>query len=429
MRRIAHIDVNAFYCSCERVFRPDLATTPLVVLSNNDGCVVARDAAVKVMGVPMGKPWFQMKDMARENGIVAFSSNYTLYGDMSRRVMTVLSQFAPDQEIYSIDESFLDLTPQPGLEGTRTGQAIRARVYQWTGLPVCVGIGETKTLAKLADWIAKHDPALGGVCDLTAIPREELDTRLTNIEVRETWGVGRRLAERLREDGIFTIADLRAADPRRIRSRYNVVLERTVRELQGVSCIELEEVAPAKQQIIASRSFGAPVYTLAELAEPIRQYMGRAAEKLRRQGSVAGTVGVWIETNRFREQDAQYSPSATVALPASTDDTAALTQCAQRMLRRIYRDGFRFVKAGVMLLDLRERGTEQDSLFDAATSARIAERETLMRTLDSANAKWGRGTLGIGTAGLAAPRAWSMHREQLSPRYTTRWADLPIVHA
>ncbi|MGH8114885.1 MAG: Y-family DNA polymerase [Rhodanobacteraceae bacterium] len=429
MRRIAHIDVNAFYCSCERVFRPDLAETPLVVLSNNDGCVVARDAKVKALGVPMGMPWFQMKDTARQHGIVAFSSNYTLYGDMSRRVMDVLAQFSPDQEVYSIDESFLDLTPQPHLHGETVAKAIRQRVKQWTGLPVCVGIGATKTLAKLADWIAKHDDTKDGVCDLTAMPRTELDARLAKIEVREVWGVGRRLAERLREDGIFTIADLRAADPRRIRNRYSVTLERTVRELQGTACIDLEEVAPPKQQIIASRSFGAPVYTLQELAEPIRQYMGRAAEKLRRQGSVAGSVGAWIETNRFREQDAQYSPSLTLTMPAPSDDTVVLIQWAQRVLRRIYREGYRYVKAGVMLLDLRERNVEQQRLFEVKGRDHGECRQALMRTLDRANAKWGKGTLGVGTAGLAAPRAWTMHRENLSPCYTTRWRELPVVHA
>lgn len=427
MRRIAHIDVNAFYCSCERVFRPDLEHTPIVVLSNNDGCVVARDAIVKSLGVPMGMPWFQMKDMALENGIVAFSSNYTLYGDMSRRVMNVLGQFAPDQEIYSIDESFLDFTLQPHVHGETVAREIRRRVRQWTGLPVCVGIGQTKTLAKLADWIAKHDRSLDGVCDLTAMPTDTLADRLGKIEVREVWGVGRRLAERLREDGVWTVRDLRAADPRRIRDRYTVTLERTVRELQGTACIELEDAPSPKQQIIASRSFGAPVYRLEELAEPIREYMGRAAVKLRRQGGVAGTVGAWIETNRFREQDAQYSPSAAVSIPVPTDDTALLTQWAQRVVRTIYREGFRYVKAGVMLLDLRERGARQGTLFDSPAPTASAERMELMRTLDRVNAKWGKGTLGIGSAGLQEPRRWTMHRDMMSPRFTTRWKELPIA--
>lgn len=429
MRRIAHIDVNAFYCSCERVFRPDLENTPIVVLSNNDGCVVARDARVKALGVPMGMPWYQLKEQARKQGIVAFSSNYTLYGDMSRRVMDVLGQFAPDQEIYSIDESFLDFTPQPHVHAATAGREIIRRVRQWTGLPVCVGIGRTKTLAKLADWIAKHDPTLGGVCDLTAMPADTLADRLGNIEVREVWGVGRKLAERLREDGVWTVRDLRAADPRRIRDRYTVTLERTVRELQGTMCIELEEAPPPKQQIIASRSFGAPVYGLDELAEPIREYMGRAAAKLRRQGSVAGAVGAWIETNRFREQDAQYSPSATLLLPIPSDDTAALTRWARRVLQGIYRPGFRYVKAGVMLLDLRERGIGQGSLFDSSTPTENRARSTLMTTLDKVNAKWGNGTLGLGSAGLHDPRRWAMHRDLMSRRYTTRWDELPIARS
>lgn len=427
-RRIVHVDVNSMYCSCERLMRPDLERTPIVVLSNNDGCVVARDSAVKALGIPMGMPWFQLRPLAREHGIVAFSSNYTLYGDMSRRVMDVLAQFSPDMEIYSIDEAFISITEQPQLDGRATGRSIRARVRQWTGLPVGVGIGETKTLAKMADWIAKHDPDTGGVCDLTTMPVEERNARMAAIEVRETWGVGRRLAERLREDHVFTVADLAGAEPRRLRERYGVVLERTALELRGISCIDLEQAPPPRKQIIASRSFGAPVYTLQELAEPIRQYMGRAAEKLRDQGSVAGVVGVWIETNRFRKQDAQYSPSATITLPSSTDDTATLTQYAQRVLRSIFRDSYRYVKGGVMLLDIRDRSIEQGQLF-AAHASGIDGREELMRTLDRVNAKWGRGTMGIGTAGLATARTWSMHRDMLSPCYTTRWSDLPVVKA
>lgn len=423
MRRIAHIDVNAFYCSCERLFRPDLAETPLVVLSNNDGCVVARDSKVKALGIPMGQPWFELRPLARKHGIRAFSSNYTLYGDMSRRVMSVIAQFAPDQEIYSIDESFLDLTPQPRLVASNTGKAIRERVLRWTGLPVCVGIGETKTLAKYADWLAKHDNTFGGVCDLTTMPAEERNARMAATEVRETWGIGRRLAERLRADSVYTIADLAKADARRLRERYGVVVERTARELSGIPCLELESPTP-KKQIIASRSFGGPVYTLEALAEPIRQYMGRAAEKLRRQSSTASVVGVWIETNRFRKQDSQYTPSATLALAEPSDDSIALTETAMRVLRAIYRPSYRYVKAGVMLLDLRDRVCQQGQLFSAPP-----ERAELMRTLDKVNAKWGRGTLGLGSAGLASARSWTMNRQMLSPRYTTCWNELPVVRA
>ena len=428
-RRIALVDVNNFYVSCERVFRPDLEGKPIVVLSNNDGCVVARSAEVKVLGVPMGLPWFQMKELAREHRILAFSSNYTLYGDLSSRVMAVLGQFAPDQEVYSIDESFLDFTRQPHLDLTTTGQAIRRRVKQWVGVPVSVGIGSTKTLAKLANHVAKKRAGWNGVCDLDTLPGSDIDALLASIEVREVWGVGRKTAMKLAEQGIRSVAELRAANPHRLRERYSVVMERTVRELQGESCIDLEEDAPLKQQIIASRSFGAPVWTEAELAESLRAYMGRAAEKLRRQHGVAGRVGVWLETNRHRLQDAQYHPSSTLPLPAPSDDTAVLTKAAMAVLHHLYRDGFRYVKAGVMLLELGEREVEQGQLFADAPSANDPLRTALMATLDRINAKWGKGTLGIGSAGLQQPRRWAMKRGTMTPAYTTNWDDLAIVRA
>jgi len=428
-RRIALVDVNNFYVSCERVFRPDLEGKPIVVLSNNDGCVVARSAEVKALGVPMGLPWFQMKELAREHRILAFSSNYTLYGDLSSRVMAVLGQFAPDQEVYSIDESFLDFTRQPHLDLTTTGQAIRHRVKQWVGVPVSVGIGTTKTLAKLANHIAKKRPGWNGVCDLDTLAQPDLDALLARIDVREVWGVGRKTAMKLAEQDIRSVADLRAADPRRIGERYSVVMERTVRELRGESCIDLEDDAPPKQQIIASRSFGAPVWTEAELAESLRAYMGRAAEKLRRQHGVAGHVGVWLETNQHRLQDAQYHPSATLPLAAPSDDTAVLTQSARVLLRHLYKDGFRYTKAGVMLLELGDRGVEQGQLFGEHLSASDPARSALMATLDRINAKWGNGTLGIGSAGLRQPRRWAMKRGTMTPAYTTRWGELAIVRA
>lgn len=429
MRRIAHIDVNAFYCSCERLFRPDLANRPVVVLSNGDGCVIARDALVKKLGVPMGQPWFELKKFARENGIVAFSSNYTLYGDMSRRVMNVIQQFSPDVEIYSIDEAFVDLTPQPTLAGTDTGHAIRNRILRWTGLPTCVGIGATKTQAKLADWMAKHDDSFGGVCDLTTMARDEQHRRFSEIQVREIWGIGRRIADRLREHGISTVADLREADARRLREHFTVVLERTVRELQGEACIEMEDIPPAKQQIIASRTFSAPVYEADQMAESIREYMGRAAAMLRQQGGAAGAIGVWIETNRFREQEAQHNGSRTITLPMATDDTGVLTTWAVALMRRIFRPGHRYWKSGVMLLDLSPKGAEQLSLLDAPAPTSERKRSEVMRVMDEANGKWGRGTIGIGSAGLHAPHPWSMKRGMLSPRYTTRWEELPRVRA
>jgi len=428
--RIALIDVNNFYCSCERIFRPDLEGVPLVVLSNNDGCVVARSAEVKALGVAVGVPWFQLRDLAEKHGILAFSSNYTFYGDMSSRVMRIVGQFSPDQEIYSIDETFLDFTRQPRLELTATGQAIRARIQQWTGLPVCVGFGRTKTLAKLANQVAKKRSEWRCVCDLGTLSPRDLEALLATIEVREVWGVGRRLAGQLLAAGIHSVADLRACDPQWIRARFSVVLERTLRELQGRACLDLETMVPARKEIITSRSFGSPVYRLDELAEAVREYMARAASRLRRQHSVAAIVGVWIETNRFRKQDSQYSPSATRPLVMPTDDTRLLTQAAQTVLRTLFRSGYRYVKAGVMLLDVREsENARQGGLFEPESAATQARRAVLMATLDRVNAKWGHGTLGIGSAGLRDDRRWMMARGKLSPAYTTKWSELRRVRA
>lgn len=430
-RRMALVDCNSFYCSAERVFRPDLEHVPLVVLSNSDGCVVARDSLVRQMGVPVGQPWYQLRDEARRKGwpIVAMSSNYTLYGDLSRRVMNVLAGYVPaeDQEVYSIDECFLDFTAQPRLNLVTTGQDIKRRVKQWTGLPVCVGFGPTKTLAKLANRIAKTQPQFNGVCDLTAMSDTEFDAVMRLVKVEDVWGIGRKLSEALIQAGVTTAADLRRVDAKRIRERFNVVVERTVRELQGVPCVAWETAPPAKQQIISSRSFGAPVYTVEELAEPIRMHAGRAAEKLRQQGSAAARVGIWIETNRFRPQDPQYCPMRWINLPGATDDTALLTTWAVAVLRTVFKQGFRYVKAGVMLDDIRPKGLAQGLLFDGLPPEQDLRREKLMSVLDKANERWGRGTMGIGSAGVRAPRTWTMRREMLSPCYTTDWDQLRVV--
>jgi DNA polymerase V len=383
---------------------------------------------VKALGVAMGTPWFHMKDLAKRHGIIAMSSNYELYGDMSRRFHALVGAWGA-QEIYSIDESWLDFTDQPTADLTTTGHAVRTRVGQWLGLPISAGFGATKTLAKLANRCAKKQERWQGVCDLTSITEAELVALMGDIEVRDVWGIGRNIAMQLMEYGVRTVAELRACDARRVRERWGVVMERTVRELQGTACIEMEDEPPAKKQIVASRSFGSPLYTLEQLAEPVRFHMGRAAEKLRQQGGTAGRIGVFLETNRFRDQDAQYSPSKSIPLPADTADTATLTQWATSVLRAIYKPGFRYVKAGCMLMELGDRGVVQGSLFDAPPPARDVRREKLMGVLDKANNKWGRGTMGIGSAGVKQQRGWSMLRENLSPAYTTRWDELCAVRS
>lgn len=364
--QFALVDVNNFYVSCERVFKPSLENTPVVVLSNNDGCAVARSNEVKSLGVKMGMPWFKMKDLARQHGIQAYSSNYALYGDMSNRVTSILRDYSPDLEVYSIDESFLRIETVAHLYGGAIpmGQQMRHRIKQWTGLPVCVGVGPTKTLAKFANHLAKKNDVFNGVCDLHAMTRPERLEWMWGVEVGEVWGVGSRIRKRLAGMGIDTVLDLRNASPKQMRAQFGVVMERTCNELRGISCLELEDVMPPKQQIMSSRSFGAPVETIEELRESVASYLASAAEKLRRQNSVAGAVYVFVLTNRFKEDEPQYNAGITVPMDDATDDTLALTSAALRGLAAIFRPGFRYKKTGVMLTLLSDKGARQATLFD-----------------------------------------------------------------
>ena len=425
MPTFALVDCNNFYASCERLFDPTLVGRPLVVLSNNDGCVVARSAESKALGVPMGAPWFQLKDLARQHDILAFSSNYALYADLSNRVVQVLSDFSPAMEVYSIDESFLDLSGLSEVPET-LGRQIRERVGRWVGLPVCVGIASTKTLAKLANHAAKKGLAGSeGVCDFTALDPAEMDALLASLPVSEVWGVGRRIDERLAEMRIGTVRALRDADPAWIRQHFSVVLERTVRELRGVSCLNLEEVTPAKQQIMASRSFGMAVFDIEALAESVASHTTRAAEKLRAQACTAAAISVSVRSNPFKPQDPQYQRSITMPLAEPSSDTRVLICSALEGLKRIYRPGFAYQKAGVLLSGLELNRRQQGSLLaDDATEARSA---ALMHTMDRINARWGRGTLKPLATGLQ--QDWRMRRERLSPAWTTNWNELPVVLA
>ena len=426
----ALVDCNNFYASCEKLFDPKLKDRPVVVLSNNDGCVVARSAEVKALGIPMGVPWFQIQAEARRYGIVAFSSNYALYADMSNRVVEVLSDFSPNLEVYSIDESFLDLSGM----SLRTeslaayGVEIRQRVADWLGLAVCVGIAPTKTLAKLANHCAKKGLAgADGVCDFTTLNPGALSHLFARIEVGEVWGVGRQIKARLAAMGIQTVRQLRDADAETIRVRFSVVLERTVCELRGESCLDLQEVVPDKQQIMSSRSFGTLVYERADLEEAVASYIAKAAEKLRAQDSLAGGVQVYIRTNVFKSEVPQYQKGVTVPLPEATADTRVLTQWAIRILRRIYRPGFGYHKAGVMLLDLVPAAKRQLALFDSQGGAGDARSGKLMAVLDDINQRYGRQSLRLAAEGVE--RSWQMRRGNLSPGYTTSWDGLPVARA
>jgi DNA polymerase V len=430
---LALVDGNNFYCSCERVFQPRLQNRPLVVLSNNDGCAIARSDEAKALGIKMGAPYFQLRELERDAGLIALSANFALYGDMSDRMMTLAAGLGHMQEVYSIDESFIDLSGIPG-DLVLRARKIRRRIHQWIGIPTCIGIGPTKTLAKLANAIAKSAERKPGsypahhaqICHLGACTPEELAQLLQATEVGDVWGVGRKIGAQLRENGVHTALDLQRMSPAAAKAGWSVVLEKTVRELNGVPCIEFEDEPPAKQQIACTRSFGHPVTELIELQEAITEFACRAAEKLRKQGSHTGHIMAFIRTSPFRKQDPQYSRSASIPLPSPTSDSAHITQAANAIIKRIYRPGFKYAKAGVMLMDLQPATREQLTLdFDEVMPE---NRVRLMDAMDQVNQRYGRGTLKLASAG--APRArklWAMKQERMSSGFTTDWEGLSIT--
>ncbi len=417
----ALVDCNNFYASCEKLFRPDLKNTPVVVLSNNDGCVVARSREAKLLGIKMGVPVFQIKAEMQRHGILAFSSNYALYADLSSRVMRTLEEMAPRVEVYSIDEAFLDLTGiESAISLVEFGQQVRERIGNWIGITVCVGIAPTKTLAKLANHAAKKYPATQGVVDLTNPDRQR--RLLALVPVDYVWGVGRRLSKRLNALGITTALDLANASPRAIRDQFSVVLERTVRELNGESCIELEEIPPTKKQIVCSRSFGVKVTHFELLREAVCEYATRATEKLRKEQQQAKVMTVFIRTSPFKDNEPQYSNSASGELLIPSCDTRDFIELANHLLKRIWKDGFRYAKAGVMLSDFYDPGMFQLGLFDDVSTR--SNSQQLMSVLDTINQS---GAGKVFFAGQGTKKDWSMKREHLSPAYTTHWDQLPRV--
>lgn len=413
---IALIDCNSFYASCERVFRPDLQRIPVVVLSNNDGCVIARSADAKPF-VKMGEPYFQVKNTLRRHGIVAFSSNYALYGDISERVMSVIESLVPATEVYSIDEAFADLTGITGdLESL--GRKIRREVLQRTGIPVGIGIATTKTLAKLANHAAKRwQKQTGGVVDIRDTVRR--DNLLRAMSVEEVWGIGRRMTAHLEEMQIRTAWDLASADVWTVRKRFSVVVEKTVRELRGIACLEMEPEAPPKQEICCSRMFGHRLRELPPIREAVATYAACACEKLRAQHSLCKKVRVSIRTGMFNPDEPKFARGVICELPYPTDDTRLITRAALAGLEEAYREGFAFSKAEILLMDLRQRGEFTDDLF---AEVQPSESERVMGVLDQINAKWGRGTIRPGRVPTAPE--WGMRREMMSQSYTTRLDQL-----
>ncbi len=417
----ALVDCNNFYASCERVFNPRLEGKPIVVLSNNDGCVVARSNEAKALGIGMGVPEFQIRPMLRAHHVQVFSSNYTLYGDLSQRVMETLEQFCPDLEVYSIDEAFLSLVGFERRNLTDYGQQIRQTVKQWTGIPVSVGIAETKTLAKIANRVAKRTPDMGGVCDLLACP--DRDALLGRIAVEDVWGIGPNHAHMLTHHGITTAFQLRRVDDQWIRKRMGIVGLRLVMELRGVSCLDLEQCPAPKQSLTCSRAFGKLISTLGEMEEAVSVYTSRVAEKLRRERLAATVLTVCLTTNEFKEGP-QYSNALTLNLSVVTDTTSDLIKSALHGIRAIYRDGYLYKKAGVMLTGLVPVSQTQTDLFDDR-DRRKSKR--LMSALDAINDRWGADTLHYASSGISKPWKTQFHRR--SPAYTTDWDALPVVNA
>lgn len=416
-------DVNSFYASCEALFRPDLRGKPVVVLSNNDGCVIARSAGAKKLGIKMGAPWFQIKNQDFSDRVHVFSSNYALYHSMSQRVMTALEEITPRVEQYSIDEMFLDLTGIDFCEDfEHFGRRLRVHVLATTGLTVGVGMGPTKTLAKSAQWASKEWPQFRGVLALTPGNSKRTATLLANQPVEEIWGVGRRIGKRLNLMGIENALQLSRAHPALIRKNFSVVLERTVRELNGESCIPLEEFVPAKQQIVCSRSFGERITSKMLMQEALCQYATRAAEKLRKERQFCRRISIFIRTSPHAQGEIFYGNSAGESLTIPTQDTRDVIEVAMRSLDRIWLEGRRYMKAGIMLDDFTPNGVSQLNLFDENKPR--ANSAQLMKVLDGINQS---GLGSVWFAGQGVNTEWKMKRDMLSPTWTTRWSDIPVA--
>ena len=426
------VDCNNFYVSCERVFNPLLKTKPVVVLSNNDGCIIARSNEAKALGIPMGAPLHLYKELINKNKVFTYSSNYTLYGDMSSRVMTSLNFFVPDIEIYSIDEAFLSLEKINGVTVLDEMVEIRRLIYQWTGIPVSIGVGPTKTLAKLANKMAKKHSS-NGVYILTI--SKHLDKILKDLSLEDIWGISKGWANRLKSIGINNPFELQQSDPRQIRNLISVVGERIVYELRGIPCLTLEGIT-AKQSITVSRSFGNIINNKNDLKKALANYVARAAEKLRSQNSLCGAISVFIHTNRFRKKDLQYSNSASIIFDDLTDSTNLIIGKAFKLLESLYLPNYNYKKIGVVLLDIQKREHNfiiQDNLFTYENTKKefTNKSDICMKMLDSINAKMGKMTLFYGSQGIIKQRKqriegnnWKMRSSYRSPFYTTNWNDI-----
>lgn len=416
---IALIDANNFYVSCERVFDARLRNRPVIVLSNNDGCVISRSNEAKQISIKMGTPAFRIEDLIDRHGVAVFSSNYALYGDMSNRVMEALGQFTPDVEVYSIDEAFIDLSGIRCASFTDLGRKIQETIYLWTGIPVSVGIAETKTLAKIANTLAKRSEKAAGVLDLTDSPYQA--HALAKTPVEEVWGIGRQYKKLLHTNGVRTALELRDLDDRWVRGNMTIAGLRLVYELRGIPCLALEIQPLPKKSITVSRSFAELVDSLPEIKEAVTYYMTRAAEKLRKYELAAGVITVFLHTNRF-SKESQYFGSNTIELAVPANSTPELIFYAMQCVEEIFRGEYQYKRAGVMLNELVPAGSPSRSFFNPDGRERMSE---LMRIIDRINKKWGKDTIHFGNTTTSG--RWRMKAERRSPRYTTQWDEVLVI--
>ncbi|HCD9542862.1 Y-family DNA polymerase [Acinetobacter baumannii] len=420
------IDVNNMYVSCERVFDPSLNDRPVIVLSNNDGCAVARSNESKALGIKMGVPLFQVKDIVQKHNVIVLSSNYAMYAEMSRRFHKILSSYVTPEEVepYSIDECFVDFSAyEKNFDLEKVGQQMRQQIWKWLGLPVCVGIGRSKTEAKIANHIAKKNPGFNSVCDLVNMDPCNKEYYFAQIDVSEVWGVGRKHSKKLQSMEINTVLDLACAEPREMQKRFSIVMARTIYELQGISCIEIEHTPPSKKQIVASRSFGGRVTELTDLKEAISMYAQDACKRLRDEGLLCGCMIAFVQSNPFDANVPFYNKSITGSFSEPTDCAIDFVKAATRMLNDIYKEGIKYKKCGVVLTCLEPKsGHTYDLLTDFET---IEKKEQLMRALENVHTKFGKKKIGVGPCYIPG-RTWSMSRDKLSKNPFT-WDELLII--
>ena len=418
LQSIALIDCNSFYASCERIFNPKLLGKPIVVLSNNDGCIITRSAEAKALGIKMGEPYFKAKKIIEKNNVKVFSSNYSLYGDISQRVMEILLGFSPEVEIYSIDEAFLNFKGFKNHELLTYCKHIRQTIKQWVGIPVSIGVGSTKTLSKIANHLAKKEADYEGICILKG--DEKIEEALNRIEIGDVWGIGRRLSKFLRNYEVRTAKQFAFLDRRWIRKNMGVVGEKIQLELRGVSCLDLELLPSPKKSCCVSRSFSRPIEKIEELQESIANYGSRVAEKIREEGLIAQSMSIFVLTNHFNKKEKQYSSSIKLQLDYPTSDSKLIVKRAVEGIKRIYKEGYRYKKAGIILYELHSSSSVRGLLdYDKPRT------DSLMRSLDKINYRYGSSTLRLAAEGIR--RSWHIRREKISPCYTTSFDQLMIV--